>query len=261
MYFSNKASRIFGKFASFEFPHFIQRGINAAYVRIFDIDLQDFAPSASYPSLNALFTRALNKPREINPNPIALISPSDSLITQVGKSSDKNALQIKGMEYSAEELLGQKLDCELYYMNFYLSPRDYHRYHAPCDMEIYEVRYFGGELLPVNMPSLHKNQSLFVRNERVVVVAKTPSNKWVYFVAVGALNVGSIVMNFENQLHTNAKIGNTTYTYRTPIFIKKGEELGRFEMGSTIVLFMEQMISDVVVGQKVKYAQDLGTYA
>lgn len=193
MYFSNKLSRIFGKFASYKFFPPIQRCINAGYVKLFNIDLQEFAPSSSYPSLNALFTRSLNQPRRINPNPIALISPADSLITQVGKSSDKNAVQIKGMEYSVDELLGQKIDGELYYMNFYLSPRDYHRYHAPCDMEIYEARYFGGELLPVNMPSLHKNSSLFVRNERVVVVAKTPGNKWIYFVAVGALNVGSIV--------------------------------------------------------------------
>lgn len=261
MNLSNKFSRLFGRFASYEFPSFLQNLINNVYVKIFDIDLSEFAPASSYASLNALFTRALTSERTINPNPIVLIAPCDSLITQMGKSTQKNALQIKGMEYSIEELLGQKLDREFYYINFYLSPKDYHRYHAPCDMEICEVRYFGGELLPVNLPSLQKNQSLFVRNERVVVVAKTSSHKWIYFVAVGALNVGSMVMHFEGRIQSNAKSHNICYTYRTPIGIKKGEELGMFKMGSTIVLFMEQMIPDININQKVKFAQDLGTYA
>ncbi|WP_334086702.1 phosphatidylserine decarboxylase, partial [Helicobacter typhlonius] len=115
--------------------------------------------------------------------------------------------------------------------------------------------------LPVNLPSLQKNQNLFVRNERVVVVAKTSSNKWIYFVAVGALNVGSMVMHCEPKIQSNAKAHNTTYTYTTPISVKKGEELGMFKMGSTIVLFMEQMIPDININQKVKFAQDLGTYA
>ena len=261
MNLSNTFSRLFGRFANYEFFSPFQKFINATYVKIFKIDLSEFAPASSYPSLNALFTRSLVAKRPVNANPIVLISPCDSLITQLGKSSDKNALQIKGMEYSIEELLGQKLDRELYYINFYLSPKDYHRYHAPCDLEIYEVRYFGGELLPVNLPSLRKNQSLFVRNERVVVVAKTPNNKWVYFVAVGALNVGSMVMYFESRIQTNAKAHNISYTYSTPIVVKKGEELGMFKMGSTIVLFMEQMIADVNLNAQVKFAQDIGTYA
>ena len=79
--------------------------------------------------------------------------------------------------------------------------------------------------------------------------------------AVGALNVGSMVMHFEPKIQTNAKAHNICYTYRTPIAIKKGEELGMFKMGSTIVLFMEQLMPDVQINQKVKFAQDIGTYA
>ncbi len=94
-----------------------------------------------------------------------------------------------------------------------------------------------------------------------MIVAKTPNNKWVYFVAVGALNVGSMVMHFESRIQTNAKAHNISYTYSTPIVVKKGEELGMFKMGSTIVLFMEQMIADVNLNAQVKFAQDIGTYA
>lgn len=261
MNLSNKISRLFGCFASYEFFPPFQRFINSVYVKIFKIELNEFAPAHSYASLNALFTRPLSKPRSINPNPIVLISPCDSLITQMGKTTDKVALQIKGMEYSIEELLCQKLDKEMYYINFYLSPRDYHRYHAPCDMEICEIRYCGGELLPVNMPSLNKNKNLFVRNERVIIVAKTLSNKYMFFVAVGALNVGSMIMHCEERIQSNAGMHDISYTYRTPIKIKKGDELGMFKMGSTVVLFMEQILFDVNINQKVKFAQDLGTYA
>ena len=106
MNLSNKISRLFGHFASYEFPSPLQNLINAVYVKIFHIELGEFAPASSYASLNALFTRALTSERTINPNPIVLVAPCDSLITQMGKSTQKNALQIKGMEYSVEELLG-----------------------------------------------------------------------------------------------------------------------------------------------------------
>lgn len=261
MNMSNKISRYFGRFATHRFPSFIQNCINSLYVKIFGIDLSEFAPAQSYPSLNALFTRALQKQRHINTNPIVLLAPCDSLVTQIGKSSDRHALQIKGMSYSIEELLGQKLDRELCYINFYLSPRDYHRYHAPCDMEIYELRYFSGELLPVHIPSLKKNQSVFVRNERIVLVAKSNGGKWLFFVAVGALNVGSMIMHFEPRAQSNVGSHDISYTYRTPIVVKKGEELGMFQMGSTVVLFMEQMLPDVKIDQKVKFADEIGTFA
>lgn len=89
MNLSNKFSRLFGRFASYEFPSFLQNLINNVYVKIFDIDLSEFAPASSYASLNALFTRALTSERTINPNPIVLIAPCDSLITQMGKSTQK----------------------------------------------------------------------------------------------------------------------------------------------------------------------------
>lgn len=260
MYLRNKISRLFGRFASHEFLSPLQYFINATYVRIFHIDLSEFAPLKSYRSLNALFTRKLCVEREIDTSLHTIIAPCDSLITQIGTSVEQNALQIKGMSYCVETLLGQKLDRELHYMNFYLSPRDYHRYHAPCDMEIHEVRYFGGELLAVNMPSLEKNEELFIRNERVVVVAKSAQDKWIYFVAIGALNVGSIIMHFENRIKSNAKTHNICYTYRTPIAIKKGEELGMFQMGSTIVLLMEDINISAKDGQKVAFGEAIGSH-
>ncbi|GMB95760.1 phosphatidylserine decarboxylase [Helicobacter sp. NHP22-001] len=258
---SNTLSKLFGKFSRCAFIPPVQWLINSIYVRLFNIDLGGFAPLKSYPTLNALFTRALATPRPIDANPNVLIAPCDSTISTCGAVQDNLALQIKGMSYRVNELLGKGEQLENYsYCNFYLSPKDYHRFHAPCDLEITEVRHFCGELLPVNTPALKKHQKLFIRNERVVVVAKDSRGQVLYFVAVGALNVGQIVLNFDMHIHTNAKIHKKPqiYTYNPPIALKKGAELGRFEMGSTIVLFVPHVALNASMGQKVLFSTPIG---
>ena len=262
---SNKLSRLFGKFANYPFPRFFQAIINAVYVRIFHIDLSDFAPAHTYPTLNALFTRSLAKPRSFDTDPKTLISPSDSVIMEQGKifveDNTLKALQIKGMSYTIDEFLGENakhliaLDSAspLHFVNLYLSPSDYHHYHAPCDMRILEVRYFGGVLLPVNPPSLRKNQNLFIQNERVVVVAENLRGQKLYYVAVGALNVGKMIFHFEPKIQTNAlPNAREIYNYNPPIEVKKGEELGTFMMGSTIVLIAQGLILNSQTGTKVR---------
>ncbi|CRF47231.1 Phosphatidylserine decarboxylase [Helicobacter heilmannii] len=259
---SNTLSKLFGKFARCAFIPSVQWLINSVYVRLFNIDLNGFAPLKSYPTLNALFTRALATPRPIDTNPATLIAPCDSVISACGPVQDNLALQIKGMSYRVNELLGKREQLTNYsYCNFYLSPKDYHRFHAPCDLEIMEVRHFCGELLPVNTPALKKHQKLFIRNERVVVMAKDARGQVLYFVAVGALNVGQIVLNFDMHIYTNAKIHPKPkiYPYDPPIALQKGEELGRFEMGSTIVLFMPNVALNTSVGQKVLFSTPIGT--
>ena len=255
---TNTISRLFGAFAGYAFPKWFQIIINKVYVWIFKIDLSDFAPLDSYPTLNALFTRALIVKRELDSSLNVLISPTDSVIMAQGEVRDDMALQIKGMEYRVSELLGENLDSTYSYINLYLSPRDYHRYHCPCDMEILEVRYFGGVLLPVNQPSLRKNQNLFIKNERVVVIAKTKNNTKLYFVAIGALNVGQMIFHFEPKITTNAKANTKEiYTYPTPIKVKKGEELGMFMMGSTIVLFASNITLTKNTHSQVRFGEKI----
>ncbi|MGX2972594.1 phosphatidylserine decarboxylase [Helicobacter sp. T3_23-1059] len=262
---SNKLSILFGKFANYPFPRFFQAIVNSVYVRIFHIDLSDFAPAHTYPTLNALFTRSLAKSRSFDTDPKTLISPSDSVIMEQGKifveDSALKALQIKGMSYAIDEFLGESatnltaLDSakSLSFINLYLSPSDYHHYHAPCDMKILEVRYFGGVLLPVNPPSLRKNQNLFIQNERVVVVAEDLRGQRLYYVAVGALNVGKMIFHFEPKIQTNAQPNaKEIYHYNPPIEVKKGDELGTFMMGSTIVLIAQGLFLQSQTGTKVK---------
>lgn len=268
MTWSNKFSRLFGRLANHSFPKPIQNFINTVYVKIFKIDLSEFHSISSYTSLNALFTRALKQKREVDEKTSIFISPCDSLITECGKVEKATALQIKGMSYRVSELLGEnensfqrdELD-EFFYLNFYLSPSDYHHYHAPCDMKITEVRYFGGKLLPVNLRSLQKNSDVFVQNERVVIKALDPFRETMYFVAVGALNVGQMVLHFEPKVQTNCVGGkNNIYLYRYPISLKKGEEIGLFKMGSTIVVFNKNLSIIAQKNMVVKFGENVGKF-
>lgn len=231
-------SLCFGVIANIRFYPPIQRFINKQYIRIFNIDLGEFYPLASYKSLNELFTRGLKKNREFNRDENIFISPVDGKVMQTGNINNGRALQIKGFSYSVDRLVGESVPSNLSYANLYLSPSNYHRYHAPCDMHVESITHFKGALLPVHTKSLYKNKNLFVVNERVVLKARDAFGGILYFVAVGALNVGGIYFYIEPKIQHKSSFYTRSFKYKEPIFIKKGEEIGMFKMGSTIVLFV-----------------------
>ena len=143
-------------------------------------------------------------------------------------------------------------------MNFYLSPRDYHRYHAPVDFKLLKLIHVPGKLYPVNLKYLNKEFELFVQNERVILECET-NGKIFYMVFVGALNVGQMVFEFENRVETNTNAKEMkVYTYEN-IEISKGECLGYFKMGSTVVMLWEnEMIElDNLLNQNVKFGQKI----
>ena len=255
---TDSISRIFGKFANTSFPSFIQCFINKSYVKMMDIDMQEYIPEdpCKYETLNQLFIRHKKK-IEFHEGENVLVSPSDSLITAHGVIDNDIALQIKGKEYLVSELIDKKIDTG-YFVNLYLSPSDYHRYHVPIDMKVISATHIPGKLLPVNEPSLKKNDKLFVKNERVVLECESKGHIF-YFVAVGALNVGKIFFNFDERINTNAKATQKTKYQYKDLYLKKGEELGRFEMGSTIVLiFEDDHFKYLNLNEKVEVGNILG---
>jgi len=235
---TNSVSQLFGKFAHTEFPKPFQCFLNKMYVKIFKIDMELFEEEnpCNFQTLNQLFIRK-KKDIEFHEDEDVLCSPSDGLITEYGDIEENKAYQIKGKSYSISELIpNSKLD-KGFFVNIYLSPKDYHRYHVPIDMEVLSATHIPGALYPVNMPSLNKRDNLFIKNERVVLRCKDKKDRIFYYVAVGALNVGSMVFNFDERIKTNISNSKmTTFEYDN-LFLKKGQELGRFEMGSTILLF------------------------
>jgi len=235
---TNSVSQLFGKIAHTKFPKPLQCFINKLYVKIFDIDMELFEIEnpCEFNTLNELFIRK-KKNIEFHEEEDVVCSPSDGLITEYGEIKQNKAYQIKGKSYSIQELIPNSQIDGGFFINIYLSPKDYHRYHVPIDMQVLSATHIPGALYPVNIPSLQKRDNLFIKNERVILRCKDKKDRIFYFVAVGALNVGSIVFNFDDRIKTNisnAKI--TTFEYKN-LFLKKGAELGRFEMGSTILLF------------------------
>ena len=267
MHITNLISLYFGKFAKKEFPSPIQKLINDSYVRLMGLNMSEFKNARYYKSLNDLFTRELIIKREIDETSNVIISPTDSLITQCGQIQNDMALQIKGMEYSIEELLTYYCTSNFErikngsFMNFYLSPKDYHRYHAPCDFKLLKLIHVPGKLYPVNLKYLNKEFELFVQNERVILECET-NGKIFYMVFVGALNVGQMVFEFENRVETNTNAKEMkVYTYEN-IEISKGECLGYFKMGSTVVMLWEnEMIElDNLLNQNVRFGQKIANY-
>ncbi len=247
MFKSSVASRLFGLFASKEFPSRVQVWINKFYIKLTKVDLSEHEPIESYESLNALFTRKLKVIRTFEDKEDEFISPCDAFISECGMIEEERALQIKGHLYRVKELLGDFITLENKekimsgkYINFYLSPKDYHRFHVPIEMKITKAIHIPGKLYPVNLKWLEKVSELFIQNERVILECFTKSGVLFYMVFVGALNVGKIRFVFDELIHTNKKGSKASlYSYEN-LWLKKGEELGFFEMGSTIVMFFQK---------------------
>lgn len=259
-------SQIFGKFANKEFSKPIQDFINNSYVNIMGLDMSEFHDPKTYKTLNALFTRKLREDRSCSMDSKDFISPCDALITDCGKLDSRYALQIKGMIYNADELLGDafsKEEKEMVYsgefINFYLSPKDYHRYHIPTNLKVLRVVHIPGKFYPVNIPSLKKRANLFVENERVVLFCETTEGKKFYMVLVSALNVGVMQVSFDDRIKTNSdKLVTQAYSYEN-LHLNKGDDFGCFEMGSTIVILAQKDMLElnVKIGESVKYAQTI----
>ena len=259
-------SQNFGKFASKEFPAWFQNIVNQSYVSLMGLDMSDFHHPSGYKSLNALFTRKLRERRNFSLDSDDFISPCDSYISDCGDLKDDYALQIKGMRYKSDELLGDSFSQEEKnivhdgsFINFYLSPKDYHRYHIPTNLKVIKAVHIPGKFYPVNVPSLKKRLNLFVENERVVILCETTEGKRFYMVLVSALNVGVMKVSFEPKIQTNA-VATSPKTYEfKDLYLDKGTDFGCFEMGSTIVILAEKdmLEVDVKTGDNVKFGETI----
>lgn len=193
-------------------------------------------------SFNDFFTRAL-KPgaRPVAPAP-AFISPVDGTISQLGPIHDGRIFQAKGHDYSAVELFGgDALTAREFaggeFCTIYLAPYNYHRIHMPANARLRHWRYVPGRLFSVNPATARAMPNLFARNERVVAVFDTDKGP-LAMVLVGALFVGSIETVWAGQIsppHRRSSEGGN-FVEPSPVVLGRGEEMGRFNMGSTVIL-------------------------
>ena len=263
-HFTSIISNSFGKFANKEFSSGVQNFINNAYVKLMGLDMSRFDEPQSYKSLKELFIRPLKQNINIDARVDSVISPCDSKVIALGKIENNTAYQIKGMSYNTNELIDASNSSSILeggeYINFYLSPKDYHRYHMPFDVKVLSATYIPGKLYPVNMPLLKNKQNLYIENERVVLEVVDRFEHKHFIILVGALNVGKMVVTFEDAIKTNAKEGKARYVYETPKELKKGEMFGWFEMGSTIVMLSQKdaITYSVKEGADVKFGEVIG---
>ncbi len=204
--------------------------------------------TASYASFNEFFTRPLRADaRPIGPAPF--ICPVDGRISQFGGIDNDQIYQAKGHKFSTTALVGG--DAELAaqfkngaFANLYLSPKDYHRIHMPCDVRLRRMIYVPGELFSVNPTTARGVPNLFARNERVVCVFDTEYGPFV-LVLVGATIVGSMATTWHGVVNPPRTRAVREWRYDDQqITLKKGEEMGRFLLGSTVVmLFQKDIIS------------------
>lgn len=262
---TNGISRAFGRFAAKAHSPKTQGFINRTYVRLMKLDMAEFDTPESYPTLTALFTRALKNPRPLAGDEKTVLAPCDARVTQCGAVEAGRLFQIKGMAYSLADLLPHLSSNELAalaegtYVNLYLSPRDYHRYHTPTALKLTRLTHIPGRLWPVNIPFLKKKANLFVENERVVLEGTDANGHVWMLVFVGALNVGKMrfvhLAGFESNVQAD-----TPTTYPLDVRVERGDLLGWFEMGSTVVMIApkEAVVFETAEGERTVYAGKIG---
>jgi phosphatidylserine decarboxylase len=220
--------------------HFAMR----LFARRYGVDLGEAEHALEgYGTFAEFFSRGL-KPglREVAQGDKVLVSPVDGVVSQVGTLDHGRLVQAKNIDYSAAQLLADaeaaaRFDNGGAFITLYLSPRDYHRIHAPLPGRILGYRYIPGQFWPVNPASVGSVPGLFSLNERLVTYLETPAGHMAV-VKVGATCVARIRASYDDVL-THAGREANARRYDLPIPLKKGQELGRFEMGSTVILLCE----------------------
>lgn len=233
-----------GCFASIRWPRAIARVFIPCVARVLKLaEAESELPFSEYSSVQALFTRNL-KPN-IRPMGAGLVSPVDGELREYGAIAANALFLVKGVSYRAQDLIGETTTAVQFqdgtFYNFYLCPRDYHHVHAPCDMQITGWRHIPGDLWPVNNWAIRKVKFLFNLNERIVVNFESEYGRGA-LVMVGALNVGNIRLTFDPSAGTTCYISAPTSCreFPQPILLAKGERLGTFLLGSSVVLMFQR---------------------
>ncbi len=241
------------------------------FMRSFGISLAEaeFDRPEDYRHFNAFFTRAL-KPgaRPLDPDPASFLSPVDGTLSQLGTIEGERIFQAKGRHYSAAELLADTQRARTFhggsYCTIYLAPYNYHRIHMPVAGLLAEWLYVPGRLFSVNPATARAMPRLFARNERVVCLFDTDAGP-LALVLVGALNVGSMETVWAGRISPpHRRGGGVMHTLASPpVALDRGEEMGRFNMGSTVILLAPpgvlQWQAGIGPGTTVRMGQRLGT--
>lgn len=242
-------SKLLGHLANQKFGH---QQIIKWFIKNYNVDMSEAKHSdiKYYKSFNDFFIRQLKDgARPIEPSKHIMISPVDGKVSQLGKIHAGRIIQAKGRDYSVSELLGNKNAYsssfnEGSFATLYLSPKDYHRVHMPINGTLKEMTYIPGDLFAVKPSTADTVPNLFSRNERLVMFFET-DNGPLALVMVGAMIVGNIATIWQGTLPRSNKIKHWQYPNDSVknVTFNKGDELGHFKLGSTVVLLTGKKFS------------------
>ena len=235
----------------------IKNTLIGRFIRRYKIDLSEFQREAKedYSTFNDFFTREI-KPelRPISGLKNAVISPVDGIVVAYGSIDGDTIIQLKNSHYSLHQLVNENDDLKLRYRNgyfatIYLAPNNYHRVHMPLDGTLKNSELIPGKVFSVNQDSLKKRFNLYIKNQRLINVFNGPISPFI-LILVAALNVSSITTSWQSYLVENG----------VPIMLKKGAEMGRFNLGSTVLLLFPQVsqlkwLDSFEVGLSVKMGE------
>jgi phosphatidylserine decarboxylase len=237
-------STALGAVARIPVPRATRAAVYGAYARRFGIDLAEVAlPLEDYPTLDDFFTRTLREgARPVDPDPGVAVSPVDGEVLELGDLDGGRMLQAKGCEFTVGALLADAGRAVRYiggvYATLYLSPRDYHRIHAPVDGRVIGCCHVPGDLFPVNARAVRDVEGLYACNERLATFLEGTFGE-VAVVKVAACGVGCVTATYDPSVHTHAQQPSGSRAYDPPPEVRKGDEIGVFHLGSTVVVLFQ----------------------
>jgi phosphatidylserine decarboxylase len=255
------ATQFLGWFSKIEQP--LVRDASIAVWRLFsDLDLNE-AKKTEFKSMHDCFVRELKEgARPIDPDPQALVSPCDAIVGACGRVSGTTVLQAKGFPYTLQDLIGEGELASSYrdgqYVTLRLTSSMYHRFHAPYDCRVRKVTYISGDTWNVNPIALKRIEKLFCKNERAVIETTLDTGHVVTLVPVAAILVASIRLHFLDVLLGMKHRGPNVMPCDAAL--KRGQEMGWFEHGSTIIVLAPDGLSlaaSVREGETIRVGQPL----
>jgi phosphatidylserine decarboxylase len=273
----NAVSRTFGGFSRAKIP-ILSRLLMHWFAKHYEINLEESEiPEKGFANIHELFTRKLKQNARIIEDNAEVVCPVDGVLTAFGMLTNENPeyMQVKRKFYRLESLLRNKELAQRFaggiWATIYLSPYNYHRIHSPVSGNVIAAYYCPGNLWPVNAGSVERIEGLFSINERLITQINTYDGGEILLVKIGATNVGRIAVDYKKDWFTNSMPPPAS---RKALFTKweaeqahsytKGQEIARFEMGSTVILVCNRTvlqrtkhIFDELEGKKVFMGQGL----
>ena len=241
------------------------------FVRLFDVDIGEVARAVpdGYESFNDFFTRELREgARPVDDAPGSIVAPADGTLSALGTIDGRQVFQAKGKAYSLDDLLAIDLDdadrlAGGQFATIYLAPYNYHRVHAPFAGRISGLRYVPGDLFSVNAATVAHLPRLFARNERLLMRMDTAVGTC-FVVLVGALNVGSMTTPWTGEIRPqrSGMAKDLPLPEGVALDVDKGDLLGWFNMGSTVIVLMPpgagDWANDRAAGQRLRMGEAIG---